>query len=536
VSTDEDALHRLPTVPEAEFNSVLRQDRPDCLDGTRSAVLERIDEWVNSDDGSCMFWLNGWAGTGKSTIAQTVARRYSKKKQLGASFFFSRGGGDAGHARKFFTSIARQLAIANISPGIQQQICAAAKAHSQIASHSFEDQWERLVLEPLDNTASCTIVIVVDALDECADETHIKILLRLLTQAGSLQRTRLRILVTSRPDVPVQHGFKQSSPSRHFQYVLHDIESHIVEGDLKLFLEYEFRQMTRNFDFAIKWPGDDAIKALLQQACGLFIWVATACRFISEGKSTFACARLKEISSHEGKSSEPADRLDEIYIAVLDSAINQPQWRQREKEEMTQALREILGPLILLYSTLPLKSFVNLLGATDQQRIESMLSHLHSILDVPTDHLRAIRLHHPSLRDFLLSRDRCGESDFWVNEEETHIALITASLRIMNEALKMDICQQGTPGVLVSDLSEAQIQHFLPPELQYACLYWTSHCKRSDQKLLDGGVVHNFLRKHMLHWLEAMSWIGKTSEAIEAMASLESLTEVHPLIRNMARL
>jgi hypothetical protein len=47
---------------------------------------------------------------GKSTIAHTIARKYSKRKRLRASFFFSRGGGDVSHAGKFFTSIAMQLA------------------------------------------------------------------------------------------------------------------------------------------------------------------------------------------------------------------------------------------------------------------------------------------------------------------------------------------------------------------------------------------------------------------------------------------
>jgi hypothetical protein len=47
------------------------------------------------------------AGT---TIARTVAYEYSKQRRLGASFFFSRGGGDVSHAGKFFTSIAVQLA------------------------------------------------------------------------------------------------------------------------------------------------------------------------------------------------------------------------------------------------------------------------------------------------------------------------------------------------------------------------------------------------------------------------------------------
>jgi hypothetical protein len=50
------------------------------------------------------------AGTGKSTIARTVARRYYDEQRLAASFFFSCGGGDIGHAGKLMTSIAVQLA------------------------------------------------------------------------------------------------------------------------------------------------------------------------------------------------------------------------------------------------------------------------------------------------------------------------------------------------------------------------------------------------------------------------------------------
>ena len=41
--------------------------------------------------------MNGMAGTGKSTISRTVAHEYNKQKRLGASFFFSKGDGDAGH-------------------------------------------------------------------------------------------------------------------------------------------------------------------------------------------------------------------------------------------------------------------------------------------------------------------------------------------------------------------------------------------------------------------------------------------------------
>jgi hypothetical protein len=53
--------------------------------------------------------LSGWAGTGKSTIARTIAQEYTNPQWQLGSFFFSKGGGDAGHIHKFVGTVAVQL-------------------------------------------------------------------------------------------------------------------------------------------------------------------------------------------------------------------------------------------------------------------------------------------------------------------------------------------------------------------------------------------------------------------------------------------
>jgi cytidylate kinase len=93
--------------------------------------------WVDEGDEKRIFWLNGMAGTGKSTIARTIARKYHDENYLGASFFFSRGGGDVSHAGKFFTSIAVQLA--SKSSSLKRSICEAIIEHSDIASKALQD-------------------------------------------------------------------------------------------------------------------------------------------------------------------------------------------------------------------------------------------------------------------------------------------------------------------------------------------------------------------------------------------------------------
>ena len=114
---------------------------------TRVDLLQDIYSWADGQDERYIFWLNGLAGTGKSTIARTVARTYLEQKRLGASFFFSRGGGDVGHAGNFVTSISFQLASS--VPSLDQYICDAIKEQRDIASQSLRDQWQQLVVGPL---------------------------------------------------------------------------------------------------------------------------------------------------------------------------------------------------------------------------------------------------------------------------------------------------------------------------------------------------------------------------------------------------
>jgi hypothetical protein len=96
----------------------------------------------------------------------------------------------------------------------------------------------------------------------------------------------------------------------------------------------------------------------------------------------------------------------------------------------------------------------------------------------------------------------------------------------MSNSLKQDVCRQGAPGTLAADVEDSQIERCLPPEVRYACLYWIQHLQKSDVQLYDNGRVHQFLQAHLLHWLEALGWIGKVSEGIHAIASLESITSV----------
>ena len=96
----------------ARFNS-----QKICLPDTQIAILDKVSQWVASDSISAgngqrktIFVLHGMAGTGKSSIANTIAVRLSAMKRLGASFCFSRDDRLNRNAENMFSTIARGMA------------------------------------------------------------------------------------------------------------------------------------------------------------------------------------------------------------------------------------------------------------------------------------------------------------------------------------------------------------------------------------------------------------------------------------------
>jgi hypothetical protein len=242
-------LEKLPYAEHATFNHYNCGGDSLCLPNTRTQVLADIMAWArggppsasSSASGSSgssprIYWLDGMAGTGKSTIARTVARRCYDEGRLGASFFFSRGGGELETARKLVTSIAVQLA--QHSPALRQRICAAVAAHPTIAQQTLHDQWRQLVLRPFQQLASAsdgplqpvaatvpvpTIVVVIDALDECSDEREIGFVTELLSETTGLAVAQLKIFLTSRPEVAIREGMLEVPAAQRQHVILHHI-------------------------------------------------------------------------------------------------------------------------------------------------------------------------------------------------------------------------------------------------------------------------------------------------------------------------
>ncbi|KAL5593460.1 hypothetical protein FOBRF1_012562 [Fusarium oxysporum] len=523
-------LDQLPFVAEALFNSYAEEHSPMCLPETRVQLLAEIDEWVTSSESKTIFWLNGMAGTGKSTISRTVAQRQLERDCLGANFFFKRGEASRGNMSKLIPTLARQLAIH--IPGMISLIKNAIDADPSLPTKTLAEQFEKLFKEPLRKLAASSsdptsLVIVIDALDECEGEFQIKRIISLFADMEYLDSLKLRVLITSRPELPIQLGFLDIN-GMYQGLELHSISQDIMEHDISIFLQHELGIIRQNFNYVVRsdqrlaeqWPGTVKIRQLVSMTLPLFIAAATICRFLNDatlGGPDELLVRILESSSRTHMS-----RLNDIYSSILASqVVNRP---RREREEIVKSFQSIVGAIVTLATPLTINA-LSLLLNIPATTIDMKIKVLQSVLDVPKTPEVPVRILHLSFRDYLVDPDLQGAMEFWVDEKATHRRLASRCLFIMGSILRENICRLPFPGTSPSEIEGLDPQKFIPPELYYACHYWVHHYVSSNTQECEAHEIYPFLEKHLLHWLETMSLLGHTTDCLTILHALDEWLE-----------
>jgi hypothetical protein len=520
------ALSQLPIAHGASFDSKAEEHNSTCLPNTRQELLDNIDHWIGDPNSKTVYWLNGMAGTGKSTIARTVARSRAKRRDLGASFFLKRGEIDRGNVNKLMSTLAHQLALS--MPGVAFLIKKALNADPTIVGKSMREQFEKLIQEPLSEAAATTttsssIVMVIDALDECDQEADIRLLINILSQTKTL-RPHLRVFLTSRPELPIRLGFSEVQGS-YQDLVLHDIPAQVVEHDIVVFLNDEFKKIRCDFNMTVgderklpsDWPSRPIVQSLAQMAIPLFIFAATICRFIGDRKRNSPPMQLRKVLAYESQGH--VSQLDRTYGPVLHSLITDIS--ENDKTQVIKDFKMIVGSIVILANPLSVRALSQLLEI-DPEVMDNRLDTLHSVISIPPTRNGLVRLLHLSFRDYLITK----ESEFRVDERHTNQTLAKHCLRVMRGGLRENICSLSFPGMHRSVVDHQQLEKAIPSQLQYACIHWVYHQMEGDRKLNNDNEIYDFLTTHFLHWLEAMSLLGRVKECLDSLRSLARWLEV----------
>ncbi|KAK6978144.1 hypothetical protein R3P38DRAFT_3294478 [Favolaschia claudopus] len=496
-------LEELNPVKAASHQSLRPTGGGVCCEGTRVDALQTINQWMLDPAASPLFWLNGMAGVGKSTIALTVA--LGAEKYWVASFFCSRQEGSMRDSARIIPTLAYQLA--NLDAGLKGLIGNSLDAHRTIASESTNRQFDKLLLEPLRSLQAghYPILLVLDALDECEDR-GVAELLRVIVTATSKQDfpTTLKILVTSRPE---RHIRVVLAPSHPRGLRLQDIDKNVIDSDIRIFVDAEIARINLELELEMEtdWITVKDKSSLVQRSEGLFVAASTMLRFIGDRGVGDPKRQLRILLGlQKAPGANRYEQLDQLYLQVLASSVAST----ANKPEVLDRFQKVVGSILLLKDSLPVATLARLLDM-EAGSVRAALANLHSVINVPMSSNESPQIYHTSFREFLTSSDRCTDKDFLVVESVHEARLAQCCLRLMHAHLKRNMA--GLAGALdpLSQETKDKIGSIISPELSYACCHWGAHLSRAkvEDKALTKE-VEIFARQSLPFWIEALSLLG----------------------------
>jgi len=499
-------------------------------------VLDEIESWAKDFNQSPVFWLNGLAGTGKSTIAQTVSEWMFADGQLGASFFCSRDFEDRRDLHFIFPTLAFQLAYR--FPKFRSVLIPFLRLNPDVAHESLYRQMEKLIVEPL-QSADVSTIIVIDALDECKDEEPSSAILSVLARFV-VRIPKVKFFITGRPEPRIKTGFRLPILVEFTAvFVLHDVDPSLTDNDIRLFLKHELSELAQRRRLGT-WPGDENIDLLCRRAAGLFVYAVATVKFL-DGNMRLpkhqldVIVKLPECTAPEGKTRfNPNTTLDSLYMSILQTAFSEGD------PEAYSRVRSTIGTVVLLINPLPPSGIAELVGL-DPEEVILFLTLVQSLLALGEDPNQPVKSFHKSFPDFITDPSRCIDPRFYISPEDLHLELAMNCLTMMNERLAQNHLSFPDYALNseVKDL-ETRINDRISIALRYACQSWHGHLIRAKGDVSN--VVSHlriFLEEKFLAWLEVVSAVGVVGGAAVGLEKVMSwLQEVcflpfrchHPMI------
>jgi Mrp family chromosome partitioning ATPase len=527
-----DLLDRLQPVKSAFHDA--HGAAPACLEGTRTQLLDEISVWMADPSAKLVYWLTGVAGTGKTTIAQSVASMAKKRKCLAATFFFSRTGGSADRRRAaaVIPTIAYQLAYRY--EVLRDCICGATSTDRDVSERYVAMQAKTLLVDALGSSRQALplpLVIVLDALDECDKENGreggdlIPILLHSLEKLSF----NIKIFVTSRPEPSIKNMFSRADiHGSTVGLALHrDIEQSIVREDIGRYLRHEFDKLAHERFVPPPFPLETDLQTLVDRAGNLFIYVRTIVMYVSSDVEDPINQLADVLRADADRASEQFADLDVLYTQILSKALD----GVGRSAAAQRQLRDVLASLVLVQESLPASALAVVAGVEERQ-CKRILLCLSSVLLYEHTSDEPVRLMHPSFLDFLTCEGRCSDARYFIGGAEYHSMLALRCLQIMNADLRRNICNLQDPFIPNSNILdlEQRLDRNTSAQLQYACKYWHVHVQSAGcfhPDLITALDV--FCTKHLLHWLELLSLMKEVPVALRDLPTLLSYLEVRTI-------
>jgi hypothetical protein len=442
-------------------------------------VLNEIEDWIEDPATSPVFWLNGLAGTGKSTIARTIAERAFASGRLGASFFCSRSFEDRSNLQLIFPTLASQLA--RKYPDFRSRLISILKSNLDFVHEPLQDQMQMFLVGPL-LSVDISTVIVIDALDECRDKSPESAILRVLGQLVS-RIPKVKFFVTGRPELHVTAGFRDPSLEKSTDvFILHNVGPVTVGNDIRRFFEQELFELSRQRRID-GWPTGEDIDVLCRRAAGFFVYAVATVKFLNHHikdpqKRLREIMKSPESTTHEGKAKlEGYTSLDTLYTSIFRAAFIE------NEDDDDATVRSILSVVVLATSSLSQSAIATLTGFS-RNEVQRILELIQSLLVLPEDPSNPVQPFHKSFPDFITDSTRCTDKRFHISPDY-HTKLALCCLKVIVKSLENTYPAPDDVWIEASDSGEA---------LGYAWESWHKHLSTKD-RVMNAASVLRFFRE-----------------------------------------
>lgn len=514
-----------------DLSVVIPEEDMKRIERKKGGLLNDVYKWIldteqyaaftnwgddKSNSSPCrLLWIKGLAGMGKTMLLIGLIRELSDRLAGLApsiSYFFCQGTDDT--AQNSATAILRSLVWMLLlqQPDLIEYL---RLEHERVHKDSLFsdnryalDAISRVFKNMLSDPHLSEVYFIVDALDECNE--GLGDLFQLISTSFKLSK-RVKWLVSSRPDVNVlaQSEIQGVENLDDIVAVL-DLNAQNLGGPIKAYIEHKLSTLEGRDGYTqgiLKKLSDE----IHQRAKKTFLWVALVFKELDEVDrnrklvhGSYALKIIKLIPSG----------LSELYghmmTRIEEGLFGDPQY-----------CKTILVIIIFAHRPLSLSELAVLAGLQPETDPESqtIVAKCGSFLTIDKE---TVYLIHQSAKEYLETnyKSRLQQS----GATQGHIDISRRSIDAMSKRLKKNIFNFPHVGFNAKDVLIPSPDSL--EGLRYCCVYWVQHLQQSDTQIHDNDQVHQFLKVNLLHWLEALSWMGKISEGILAILLLEAQIQV----------
>jgi hypothetical protein len=348
-----------------------------------------------------------------------------------------------------------------------------------------------------------TVYLVVDALDECDRDSNP--LIKWIAKDASEPLSKAKWLISSRRTTKIEETFRPEGQRQRLSLELN--EAHVSQA-VNMFIEHKVVDLATKKEYDKHNPElrKKVETQLKEKAESTFLWVALVCKRLEDIPRRRTMSELKKFPSG----------LQPLYDRMM-------QQIEGQEDDDREPCKQILRATAIAYRPLTLEELLLIAELS-----EAPIDDIREIVELCGSFLiireKTVYFVHQSAKDYL------SDKIFPQGREEEQSLIVSRSLQCMSDTLGRDMYDLRNPGCLIE-----QVECPVPDPLariRYACIYWVDHlCEIHDNlqsrvDLCDNGMIDVFLKKHFLHWLEALSLMKSMSSGVVMIRKLESMLAV----------